>query len=626
MTGNWNTPIVIKKARARNLEISSLEIRPGCTLVYGPIGSGKTTLLRDILRQECSSRANKLLHPMTTAYESGYEIINLPAGVFLSGEPNKIPNSLIGESLGLFKIIGKLLARSPHRICPYCSHRQESLTSKEIVSKLLTNLEGLAPQKIILNLYAPLKQKDLKTQIQEWRARGYENIKSLEEGASLLIKIDDISLPELTISRLRESLDLHLRSGKTIEVEAILKDNLINKFKICGPNACDSCFAPLPRLRPSDFSPQLITKQDLTQEQKAIFSECALDNQFKMTGKALLRSSLADLKNNKIVFERLDPLCCAIVSNLISAGLGGLKITEQYKNLHAESSFYIQAAKTALMTGPETLILIDDPYPIASNNIKEAFLSLISDRIHAGGYTLLASTNPKFCEYATHFLKLGPTSEPYTFKVVSQDPPLPRELGASSIFEVGLNYKQLISSLPEPETILVDHSNLTSQTGKTILTLIKGHHLIAELLATTVAAKALGYSAKDILKLDSESSAAKSIRFNNLSLSEIAELRIDECLEKFAGVVKLRNILKPISDLGLGHVKLNMEINSLSLQERILLGCLKVYLGKPKNTVIKFQNLLDRLSEDALKLVKEWLKKNLGVTNNISSETVNPTT
>jgi|GEM_PF-5785573 len=626
MKGITNTPIIIGKARAHNLEIESLEIKTGCTLVHGPMGSGKTALLRDILGSELKARTNNILRPIRSLSLPEAEILNLPAGIFISGEPNKIPQTFLGETLGLISALGKLIVKSSYRICPNCGNKNKFSPSSEIPVKLLKDLEETNPKKVILTVFVKTSAKEVANEMATWRSKGFDEVESYLEQKLIKVKLDALSSSELNLSRLKESLTPHLKPGRYIEVTAITPDNSEKQLNIFGTNICQKCLIELPKLRASTFGAELLSKSEITAEQRALLQESSLDENFMITGESLLRSSIAQLKSNQLVSGQLPTICRKIISNLLEAGLGDLEISTRMESIPSEKSFYVQMAKAAFLTSPDALLLIDDPCPLPSENIKKAFGNLLEYKSTNGGFTLLATNNPSFSRYAARFIKLGSAADKNTNKILSFEPFSANDSGTSPEFRLGLDLAVLQNSTPDPETIFVKTTNLNHQSGRTVLSLLKVENLICELLGSTVTAKALGYSAKDILKLSPESAGAKTIRFNDLTFPEICQLKVAEFEERFSGIGKLKKILGSVSELGLGHINLNTPLNDLSLQERILIACLKVARDKPKNKIIHFQNVLDRLSEKELSVAKNWLKKNLGVTNCIISETVNPTT
>lgn len=55
-----------------------------------------------------------------------------------------------------------------------------------------------------------------------------------------------------------------------------------------------------------------------------------------------------------------------------------------------------------------------------------------------------------------------------------------------------------------------------------------------------------------------------NIKFKGLSIADVLDLRVDEALEVFENVPKIKRILDTMHDVGLGYVKLGQNAVTLS--------------------------------------------------------------
>ena len=102
-----------------------------------------------------------------------------------------------------------------------------------------------------------------------------------------------------------------------------------------------------------------------------------------------------------------------------------------------------------------------------------------------------------------------------------------------------------------------------------------------------------------------------NIKFKNLNISEVLDLRVDEALEIFENVPKIYNPLKTMQDVGLGYVKLGQNALTLSGGEAARVKLAKELQKKPTGKSIFI------LDEPSTGLHQDDINKLLKILNNI---------
>ncbi len=599
--------IEIKDASSGNLKNASLSITPGTfVLVTGPIGSGKSSLLMGVIAQEASQRIAQLRTPNRLLVDNfpKQAINNLPRTLSLSGEDPTPSSQTIGESFGLFKLLGALLKESKFRTCPTCQSPLKRTDTTEQIELILkkTSLQKNSTVKIIALTNAT--NDTYEEAKASWLKNGFEMhgpLTSRNDSNQFYFEttIDIISSKDISSERLRESIHLFFTSSALscrIELSSS-HGSITDNIWIYRNWFCSRCFEEYSNLKPSDFEPANISRpvEKLSVLAKCIIDHTAIDPNFQYTGRMLSRLPLLELRS---IIDRFCPDAKIIqerISLIIDSGITQQKLTSSLQELSPSQYLTTKLAKLFAMASESSLIVLDEPIITWEQSAFTYLSARIKSHIQKGGTVIISTMRPEFAELADATVHLGPGSGIEGGNILPSVPTSPQSDSKKST-----NYyvQQIDQSMP---TVEISWKEI-KPSKKTTATLLKLNSPIAILFSSTVTAKSLALSEKEFsLEPAERSLLANQVTFKDMTLYQIEELTIKEAADFFADVLKIKNRLEPAIKLGLGHLKIGQIHSSMSLRERILISLASLIATNPNNKLIIVNQILDLLPTEIVK-------------------------
>lgn len=270
--------ISIRDAREHNLKGIDLDLPRGrMTVCSGPSGSGKSSLAIDTLYAEgqrryvesLSSYARQFLAPLPKPKVES--IVGLSPSISIDQKTtSKSPRSTVGTVTEIYDYLRIVYARLGHAYCPACGTPVGSLTTDEIVEKILHLGEGT---KILVA--APIDREEGENYEDLWtalRSSGFARVRvdgttrSLEDPPKLSrrsrhrieVVVDRATIRRAGRSRLADSIESALDLGKGI-VHAVRVDDSaeesrwkVDRFAL--HRSCDTCGRGFDELTPHHFS------------------------------------------------------------------------------------------------------------------------------------------------------------------------------------------------------------------------------------------------------------------------------------------------------------------------------------------------------------------------------------
>ena len=270
--------ISIRDAREHNLRGVNVDLpRERMTVCSGPSGSGKSSLAIDTLYAEgqrryvesLSSYARQFLAPLPKP--KAESITGLSPSISIDQKTtSKSPRSTVGTVTEIYDYLRIIYARLGDAYCPTCGTPVGSLTTDEIVEKVLNLGDGT---KILVA--APIDRGEGESYEDLWselRASGFTRVRvdgstrSLDDPLKLSrrskhrieVVVDCAVVRRASRSRLADSIESALDLGKGI-VHAIRVDDAIEESRwkverLAVHRSCDSCGRGFDELTPHHFS------------------------------------------------------------------------------------------------------------------------------------------------------------------------------------------------------------------------------------------------------------------------------------------------------------------------------------------------------------------------------------
>lgn len=262
--------IKIRGARTHNLKNISLEIpRNRFIVITGLSGSGKSSLAFDTIYAEgqrryiesLSSYARQFLEQVDRPDVDSIEGLS-PAIAIKQRSSGGTPRSTVGTVTEIYDLLRLLYARMGKPHCPVCGRQISSLTTQEIVDRIM----GF-PEETRLQILAPISTDDNKTRLNELLRKlqrdGFTRVKingkiqlleeiqtNVEKAYSISVVVDRLILKPGVKTRLTESIELALHKGKG----KVILDNGTEEIRFNQSKECEDCGVTIPELTPQHFS------------------------------------------------------------------------------------------------------------------------------------------------------------------------------------------------------------------------------------------------------------------------------------------------------------------------------------------------------------------------------------
>jgi excinuclease ABC subunit A len=263
------TEIVIRGAREHNLKNLTLALpKERLTVVTGPSGSGKSSLVFDTLyaegqRRYVESLSGHARRILTQLARPDVDVIEglCPAIAVREREPSRNPRSTVGTLTEIGDYLRVLFASAGQVHCPVCGERLIAHSAAQVVREAMKFGEGtrfsvLAP---IVRAGTPVPSRLLQT----LREKGFvrlliddssvdiEDVQALEQGRSVDVVIDRLSVREGVASRLAEAVELAYELGGGI---VHLKEQGGTRHRFSERHTCFEGHASIPVISPQLFS------------------------------------------------------------------------------------------------------------------------------------------------------------------------------------------------------------------------------------------------------------------------------------------------------------------------------------------------------------------------------------
>jgi excinuclease ABC subunit A len=265
--------IIIKGARENNLKNINLEIpKNKLVVITGLSGSGKSSLAFDTIYAEGQRRYLESLSSYARQFLGGNEKPDVdsieglsPAISIDQKSTSHNPRSTVGTVTEIYDYLRVLFARVGTPYCPHGHGIIETLTTKQILNKIIEKfIDGDKLQ--ILSPYMHHQKGTFKTEIEKLKGEGFLRIRVDNHNYSLDEKIEleknkfhniDIIVDRIiahndndTKSRINDALETALKYGNG---KAVIIDN-DEETLYSQSHSCKVCGFTIPEMEPRLFS------------------------------------------------------------------------------------------------------------------------------------------------------------------------------------------------------------------------------------------------------------------------------------------------------------------------------------------------------------------------------------